>query len=217
MRWRLCGPHVLRSSAGRGSRDRRPAGATCGTSRPGRPCRAQALRRVATCCSGMFASKAVEGLACLISVTAQPVLAEETGLVERSCAGSRRGAARTDMDTRREFLKRENRSFDRCHSTNRWRRPPWSATGISWRIYPNGVASAINVEVEDPGYGRAMRTVQVPAGCEVVVPIDLAGSHGWYDLRIQVVGVTGCLRRHAGDLETGGESQSDSLMRRASA
>ncbi len=30
MQWRLCGPHVLRSSAGRGSRDRRPAGATCG-------------------------------------------------------------------------------------------------------------------------------------------------------------------------------------------
>lgn len=54
----------------------------------------------------MFASEAVEGLACLISVTAKPVLAEGTSLVERSCAGSRRGAARTDMDTRREFLKR---------------------------------------------------------------------------------------------------------------
>jgi phospholipase C len=81
----------------------------------------------------------------------------------------------------------------------------------------NGGASAMTVEVEDLGYGHALRAVQVPAGGEVVVPLDLAGSHGWYDLGIRVAGVAGYVRRYAGHLETGGESQSDPLMGRASA
>ncbi len=68
----------------------------------------------------------------------------------------------------------------------------------------NGGAAPMTVEVKDLGYGQARRTVQVPAGGEGVVPIDLAGSHGWYDLGIRVVGVTGYLRRYAGHLETGG-------------
>lgn len=79
----------------------------------------------------------------------------------------------------------------------------------------NGGTSLLAVEIEDLGYGQAARKIAVPAGSVVEVPLDLAGSQGWYDLGIQVAGAAGYQRRYAGHIETGEESSSDPLMGRA--
>ncbi len=81
----------------------------------------------------------------------------------------------------------------------------------------NRGTSLLAVEIEDLGYGQAARKFALPAGGVVEVALDLAGSHGWYDLGIQVPGAAAYRRRYAGHIETGEDSSSDPLMGRASA
>ncbi|MCW2781143.1 MAG: phospholipase phosphocholine-specific [Marmoricola sp.] len=60
------------------------------------------------------------------------------------------------------------------------------------------------------GYGhRSAVTYSVPRRATRVHTIDLAATHGWYDVRITAVGLPGWLRRFAGHVETGRASTSD--------
>lgn len=72
------------------------------------------------------------------------------------------------------------------------------------------------VQIEDVSYGAAPRQVRLgtdgDAGVECRLPLDLAASHGWYDLRLRVAGATEFEQRLAGRVETGRESFSDPAM-----
>ncbi len=76
----------------------------------------------------------------------------------------------------------------------------------------NKGASTLTVELSDLSYGQPARSITVPAGREVRVLLDLTASHGWYDFRLQIPGAPDYLRRYAGHLETGRDSQSDPLL-----
>ena len=76
--------------------------------------------------------------------------------------------------------------------------------------------SSLVVVVDDLAYGGSQSTVSVAAsgaGAAVVnVPIQLQKSHGWYDLRIKVQGVSTYEQRYCGHIEVGAPSFSDPLM-----
>lgn len=78
----------------------------------------------------------------------------------------------------------------------------------------NSGPTALTVELTDLGYGQAPRSIPVPAGQSVAVPLDLTHSHGWYDLGARVPGLKEFARRYAGHVETGHPSFGDPLMGR---
>ncbi|MFZ5795477.1 MAG: phosphocholine-specific phospholipase C [Pseudomonadota bacterium] len=65
---------------------------------------------------------------------------------------------------------------------------------------------ALAITVRDLAYGQPPRTLHIAARGESVVPIDLSGSHGWYDLLVTSASEQ---VRLAGHRENGGESFSD--------
>ncbi len=71
----------------------------------------------------------------------------------------------------------------------------------------------LSLRVEDMAYGASPKTMELgPIGSEHTegrLELDLAASHGWYDLRVTLVGVSQFEQRFAGHLETGRESVSD--------
>ena len=81
--------------------------------------------------------------------------------------------------------------------------PMLEAKGV--RVRNHGHA-ALTLTVRDLAYGQPPRTLEVAAHAESVVPIDLSGSQGWYDLL--VTSATEQVRL-AGHQENGGESFSD--------
>lgn len=71
------------------------------------------------------------------------------------------------------------------------------------------------VEVHDRSYGEPMRQLNVDDSAgPLELKLDLAKSHGWYDLEVRVPGHSKFVRRYAGRIETGRESISDPLIGR---
>jgi phospholipase C len=70
------------------------------------------------------------------------------------------------------------------------------------------------LDVNAMGNAYAMKTwrAPVPPGQTLANAWPLAGSAGWYDLSVTVLGHPGWLRRYAGRLETGRHSTSDPAM-----
>jgi phospholipase C len=83
-----------------------------------------------------------------------------------------------------------------------------------------GLSSAaersVSVLIEDVAYGEQPRRVTLGASgspaSQASLRLGLAGSSGWYDLRITVEGESTFRRRYAGRIETGVESISDPQM-----
>ncbi|SNT01747.1 MULTISPECIES: phosphocholine-specific phospholipase C [unclassified Azospirillum] len=70
----------------------------------------------------------------------------------------------------------------------------------------NPGTAGLTLTLADLAYGQGTRQVKVPAGGETSLPLDFAGSHGWYDLLLSAAGQSW---RMAGHLEDGSESFSD--------
>lgn len=96
------------------------------------------------------------------------------------------------------------------------RRFAGAAPAVSARIEKAGVRPVLRIAalpgvaaqctVRDMAYGRPARTVTVAGGSATSMPLDLAASHGWYDLLVETG--SGSIRL-AGHVETGGPSYSD--------
>lgn len=81
--------------------------------------------------------------------------------------------------------------------------PVLEAEGVRVRNHGD---TALKLTVRDLAYGQPPRTLEIAARAESVVPVDLSGSHGWYDLL--VTSATEQVRL-AGHQESGGESFTD--------
>jgi len=75
----------------------------------------------------------------------------------------------------------------------------------------NNGAKPMNVEVHDKSYKTGNRTVQVAAGVETSVVLDLSKQHGWYDFMVKETGAK-AESHYAGRVETGRSSFSDPFM-----
>ncbi len=67
----------------------------------------------------------------------------------------------------------------------------------------------VTATVEDNSYKTGNATRKIGAGEEASIPLNLKGSHGWYDFTVKV---NGAESRFAGRVETGRPSFSDPLM-----
>jgi phospholipase C len=70
----------------------------------------------------------------------------------------------------------------------------------------NLAATPLSVAMTDRAYGAAPETIVLAAGQARRLPLDLTGSHGWYDRQFAAGGQTW---RAAGHIETGAPSWSD--------
>ena len=73
-------------------------------------------------------------------------------------------------------------------------------------LLANRGAAPLRLVVRDMAYGGADRTLDLAAGAEKSLTLDLAASHGWYDLALESEGLT---TRLAGHVENGKPSFSD--------
>lgn len=71
---------------------------------------------------------------------------------------------------------------------------------------------AVTVRIADSSYGKASRTVEVPANSVELVSHDVAASFQWYDLMVTVPGNEAFLRRFSGRWENGQHQVSDPAM-----
>ncbi|MDF2188224.1 phospholipase C, phosphocholine-specific [Paraflavitalea sp. CAU 1676] len=76
----------------------------------------------------------------------------------------------------------------------------------------NDTKAAQTIEIKDNAYKQAAKTVVLKGGQRNVVSLDLATSHGWYDITITVKGLADFESRYAGRVETGRNSKTDPLM-----
>lgn len=77
--------------------------------------------------------------------------------------------------------------------------------GADLIVMPLGDAPA-QVTVKDMAYGTPARSLALARGKPATLALDLAGSHGWYDLLVETAN---CSVRLAGHVETGRVSLSD--------
>jgi phospholipase C len=78
----------------------------------------------------------------------------------------------------------------------------------------NHSSKSVDLEIRDNSYRRKPVSKKIKAGEEVTIPLELQGSHGWYDFTVAVKGSGKFLRRYAGKVETGKEGISDPAMGR---
>jgi phospholipase C len=78
----------------------------------------------------------------------------------------------------------------------------------------NRSSKPFDVEVRDNGYRRKPVSKKIGAKQEVIMLLELQGSHAWYDFTVAVKGADMFLRRYAGKVETGREGTSDPAMGR---
>ncbi len=76
----------------------------------------------------------------------------------------------------------------------------------------NDTKAAQTIEIKDNAYKQAAKTVVLKGGQRNVVSLDLATSHGWYDITITVKGLADFESRYAGRVETGRNSKTDPQM-----
>lgn len=76
----------------------------------------------------------------------------------------------------------------------------------------NASRKAYTIEIRDNAYGQKPVSKKVKAGAEVTVPLNLQGSHCWYDFTVAVAGNNTYAKRYAGKVETGKEGFSDPAM-----
>ncbi len=75
----------------------------------------------------------------------------------------------------------------------------------------NNSTKSMNVEIYDNSYKTGNRTVQLAAGVETSVVLNLSNQHGWYDFIVKETGAK-TESHYAGRVETGRSSFSDPLM-----
>lgn len=73
-------------------------------------------------------------------------------------------------------------------------------------VLENHTTDPLTLTIADRAYGAAPAEVALGAGAARTLPLDLAKSHGWYDLQVEAGGQT---LRAAGHVETGRPSFSD--------
>jgi len=88
---------------------------------------------------------------------------------------------------------------------------------IIWRSegklrFVNHDDKTLAIIIEDMAYGSKERTIQLKPDEIVEIPLDLASSFGWYDLRIRVPAMPHYEQRYAGHIENGRDSFSDPAM-----
>jgi phospholipase C len=79
-------------------------------------------------------------------------------------------------------------------------------------VIGNKASSALQLVIKDNTYGAKERTVNVNAGAQSNVTLDLKKSSGWYDFTIKVAGHAAFSHRYAGHVETGSMSITDPAM-----
>jgi phospholipase C len=75
---------------------------------------------------------------------------------------------------------------------------------------------AHKIQIKDNAYGEGRILRKIPAGTRENFVLDLAMSHGWYDITVTVEGNKAFFRQYSGHVETGEESISDLAMGRVS-
>jgi phospholipase C len=72
-------------------------------------------------------------------------------------------------------------------------------------------AKPITVVVADHSYKTGTQTKEIAPGQQIIIPVESAKSHGWYDFTVQAQG-SAASTRYAGRVETGKTSFTDPLM-----
>lgn len=80
------------------------------------------------------------------------------------------------------------------------------AAGVARLHLANRSAAPVRLTIRDRAYGATDRVVDLPAGAETRLPVDIARTHGWYDLSVEGAAET---TRLAGHIENGAASFSD--------
>jgi len=96
---------------------------------------------------------------------------------------------------------------------------PTAQGKASVQLVNSDAAHGLQVIIEDLSYGDSRREVKLgPAGASKAssaLTVNLAKSHGWYDLRFSIPEAPQYWQRHSGHIETGNESVTDPCMGRA--
>ncbi|HSU53027.1 MAG TPA: phospholipase C, phosphocholine-specific [Candidatus Dormibacteraeota bacterium] len=86
-----------------------------------------------------------------------------------------------------------------------------SLTGNVKLSLNNTSQAALTVSVKDNAYGTGITTKPLPAGNRTAIVLNLARSHGWYDLTVKTDAAE-ATARFAGRVDTGRSSFTDPLM-----
>ncbi|MFD0895773.1 phospholipase C, phosphocholine-specific [Luteolibacter ambystomatis] len=93
-----------------------------------------------------------------------------------------------------------------------------SVSHLLFTLSNRDTSKTASVTLTDTAYGMAPITRTLAPGETVQLPVDLATSARWYDLELTVEGAPKFVRRYAGRVETGEDSESDpQIGRRATA